>query len=63
MAGTTTGAPCTPIWVLDSSIDAMQTFNVRPDDIWGVTHPKSGTEFTYTKYGHDGYHFLIINGP
>ena len=31
-----------PNVVLDSSVDAMQTLDVRPDDVWMLTFPKSG---------------------
>ena len=34
-----------PNSVLDSTIDAMQTFHVRPDDVWVVTYPKAGMDW------------------
>ncbi|XP_071499182.1 sulfotransferase 1A1-like [Diadema antillarum] len=34
-----------PNVVLDSSVEALQTFEVRPDDIWLCTYPKSGTHW------------------
>ncbi|XP_072176596.1 sulfotransferase 1A1-like [Diadema setosum] len=37
--------------VLDSSIEAMQTFEVRPDDIWLCTYPKSGTHWMFEIVG------------
>ncbi|XP_030829240.1 sulfotransferase 1C2 [Strongylocentrotus purpuratus] len=34
-----------PKIVLKSSLDELKTFEVRPDDIWVCTYPKSGTHF------------------
>ncbi|XP_072176597.1 sulfotransferase 1A1-like [Diadema setosum] len=40
-----------PNVVLDSSIEAMQTFEVRSDDIWLCTYPKSGTHWMFEIVG------------
>ncbi|XP_071488933.1 sulfotransferase 1A1-like [Diadema antillarum] len=42
--------------VLDSSIEALQTFEVRPDDVWVVTYPKAGTHWMLEIVG------LILSG-
>ncbi|XP_071488932.1 sulfotransferase 1A1-like [Diadema antillarum] len=44
--------------VLDSSIEAMRTFEVRPDDTWVITYPKAGTHWMLEIVGlilSDGY--------
>ncbi|XP_041482128.1 sulfotransferase 1A1-like [Lytechinus variegatus] len=47
-----------PNWVLESSIDAMDTFQVRHDDVYVNTYPKSGTHWMLEIVGlilNDGY--------
>ncbi|XP_072182183.1 sulfotransferase 1A1-like [Diadema setosum] len=44
--------------VLDSSIEALKSFDVSPDDVWVVTYPKAGTHWMLEIVGlilSDGY--------